>query len=230
MRASGGNHVQRFDVGRHVTGTSEGSGTSAARARGAVPLTGTPDRCAGPETGLRSQRIGGSSCEFAGRVRYRDAMSTPRQPQFPSAGHILRPAPGTPFRAPTSVAAAVPMRDASRPRARATRSRRRARSRLSRRSRSSPDHLADASSVAELPRRQRRLDDYVCGAHFTVSLRDACTSPSLPSALATVQNRAIPIIETARFPRDGYPGALQGAADSPRSRVVPPSRPGGGTF
>src|SRR5206468_11988759 len=52
VRASGGHHARCLDIGKHVTATAEGSGTSAKRTRGEVPLTGTPDRCAEPGTCL----------------------------------------------------------------------------------------------------------------------------------------------------------------------------------
>jgi hypothetical protein len=95
---------------------------------------------------------------------------------------LLREVPrmqATSLRASSSMATAIPVRDASCARARATRSRRRARSCLSRGSRSSPDHLADASCVAERPLRRPRLDRYVRSQHAATAPSRKSTSTSL---------------------------------------------------
>ena len=57
---------------RHVTGTCEGSGTSATRTRRTVPLAGASDRCAGPRTRLSPaacRRGGGGGWGHEGAVR-----------------------------------------------------------------------------------------------------------------------------------------------------------------
>jgi hypothetical protein len=71
-RASGGKHERCIDIERHVTGTAEGSGKSAARARRTVPLTGTLDRRASSGAGLSAHPqgcVGGCGWGHEGAVR-----------------------------------------------------------------------------------------------------------------------------------------------------------------
>src|SRR4029453_9491155 len=62
MGTSGGNHGQCLDIGWHVTGTGEGSGTSATQTRKTVPRGGAFDGSAGPRT-----RLSPATCRRSGR-------------------------------------------------------------------------------------------------------------------------------------------------------------------
>src|SRR2546426_2984780 len=80
MGTSGGNQDQGLDIGRHVTGTCEGSGTSATRTRRTVPRAGASHGGARPRTRLSPatcKRGGGRGWGHQGTLRAKPGGQPP---------------------------------------------------------------------------------------------------------------------------------------------------------